>query len=108
MLRFEPSLYLRQVGVAFLLPVLLRQWRLIRLHRNDGLASARRLLITRLGPSFVSATQFGIDVFWLGHRPQARELQEETLGQRRRILGEDHPDTLTSASKPRHGHVVPG
>ena len=27
----------------------------------------------------------------------ARELEEDTLARRRRVLGEDHPDTLTSA-----------
>jgi hypothetical protein len=28
----------------------------------------------------------------------ARELNEDTLARRRRILGEDHPDTLASAN----------
>ena len=34
-----------------------------------------------------------------GDYPQARELAEEMLSRRRRILGDDHPDTLTSASQ---------
>jgi hypothetical protein len=29
---------------------------------------------------------------------QARDLNEDTLARRRRTLGEDHPDTLASAS----------
>jgi hypothetical protein len=38
-------------------------------------------------------------VWWLGEYPQARALDEDTLARRRRILGDDHPDTLTSASQ---------
>ena len=34
----------------------------------------------------------------LGDLQAARELDEDTLARRRRVLGEDHPDTLTSAS----------
>ncbi|MCA1709751.1 MAG: tetratricopeptide repeat protein [Actinobacteria bacterium] len=37
----------------------------------------------------------------LGEHEQARALTEDTLTRRRRILGEDHPDTLTSA-----GHLA--
>ena len=33
---------------------------------------------------------------------RARALDEDTLTRRRRILGEDHPDTLTSASQLAH------
>jgi tetratricopeptide (TPR) repeat protein len=33
----------------------------------------------------------------LGDYQRARELDEDTLGRRRRVLGEDHPDTLMSA-----------
>jgi hypothetical protein len=34
----------------------------------------------------------------LGEYERARKLFEDTLARRRRILGEDHPSTLTSAS----------
>ena len=34
----------------------------------------------------------------MGHYAEARELDEDTLARRRRVLGEDHPDTLTSAN----------
>jgi len=33
----------------------------------------------------------------LGDREAARELEEDTLARRGRVLGEDHPDTLHSA-----------
>lgn len=33
----------------------------------------------------------------LGDHQAARDLNEDTLARRRRVLGEDHPDTLTSA-----------
>jgi len=33
----------------------------------------------------------------LGEDQEARELDEDILARRRRVLGEDHPDTLTSA-----------
>ena len=33
----------------------------------------------------------------VGQHQAARELAEDTLARRRRVLGEDHPDTLTSA-----------
>ena len=38
------------------------------------------------------------DLSNLGEHQAARELDEDTLARRRRVLGEDHPDTLTSAS----------
>jgi hypothetical protein len=34
----------------------------------------------------------------LGEYRQARALDEDTLARRRRVLGDDHPDTLASAS----------
>jgi Tetratricopeptide repeat len=34
----------------------------------------------------------------LGEYQQARELDEDALARRRRVLGDDHPDTLASAS----------
>ncbi|MFD6259858.1 tetratricopeptide repeat protein, partial [Micromonospora chalcea] len=38
------------------------------------------------------------DLSQLGQYEQARTLNEDTLTRRRRILGNDHPDTLTSAT----------
>ncbi|MGH3947494.1 MAG: tetratricopeptide repeat protein [Pseudonocardiaceae bacterium] len=40
----------------------------------------------------------------MGEHQQARQLHEDTLTRRRRILGEDHPHTLSSAlgQQPRH------
>ncbi len=44
------------------------------------------------------ASADNLAVSLLGVRGQAaRELGEDTLARRRRVLGEDHPDTLTSA-----------
>jgi hypothetical protein len=34
----------------------------------------------------------------LGQHEQARQLEEDTLARRRRVLGPDHPDTLFSAT----------
>jgi TIR domain-containing protein/tetratricopeptide repeat protein/NB-ARC domain-containing protein len=34
----------------------------------------------------------------LGHYAEARELHQDTLDRKREVLGDDHPDTLTSAS----------
>lgn len=34
----------------------------------------------------------------LGEQAVTRELDQDTLARRRRVLGEDHPDTLWSAS----------
>jgi hypothetical protein len=34
----------------------------------------------------------------LGQYEQARQLAEDTLTRRRRVLGDDHPDTLRSAT----------
>ena len=31
----------------------------------------------------------------------ARDLDQDTLDRRRRVLGDDHPDTLSSAQQPR-------
>jgi hypothetical protein len=35
---------------------------------------------------------------WLGEYRRACELEQDTIGRRRRVLGGDHPNTLTSAS----------
>ena len=37
----------------------------------------------------------------LGEYQAARDLDEDTLARRRRVLGEDHPDTLTLGGQPR-------
>ena len=34
----------------------------------------------------------------MGRYAEARDLDQDTLARRRRVLGEDHPDTLASAS----------
>jgi hypothetical protein len=39
-----------------------------------------------------------MDLAALGEHEQARALHEDTLARRRRVLGDDHPDTLTSAN----------
>jgi hypothetical protein len=36
-------------------------------------------------------------LYELGRRKEALELNQDTYNRRRRVLGEDHPDTLTSA-----------
>ncbi len=37
----------------------------------------------------------------MGDYEQARALDEDTLARRRRVLGEDHPDTLSLGQQPR-------
>ena len=44
-----------------------------------------------------SASNLAADLRALGDPQAAQELDEDTLDRRRRILGEDHPDTLLSA-----------
>ncbi|GGW41884.1 tetratricopeptide repeat protein [Streptomyces xantholiticus] len=44
-----------------------------------------------------SAHSLAITLNNLDHHVEARALHEDTLERRRRLLGEDHPDTLTSA-----------
>jgi hypothetical protein len=39
-----------------------------------------------------------MDLHDLGDYEQARQLNEDTLARRRRVLGDDHPSTLISAS----------
>ena len=43
-----------------------------------------------------SANDLAADLRELGEYQQARDLDEDTLTRRRRVLGEDHPDTLAS------------
>jgi TIR domain/Tetratricopeptide repeat/NB-ARC domain len=56
----------------------------------------------RLGPDDHHTLQMTSRLAWawciLAHYQQARELGEDTLDRRRRILGPDHPDTLRSAN----------
>jgi hypothetical protein len=44
-----------------------------------------------------TANILAADLRALGEAQAARDLDQDTLDRRRRILGEDHPDTLTSA-----------
>jgi hypothetical protein len=44
-----------------------------------------------------SASGLAADLRELGQVQAARDLDEDTLERRRRILGQDHPDTLRSA-----------
>ena len=46
----------------------------------------------------VSAHNLAMDLYELGEVQAARELDEDTLARRRRVLGDDHPDTLNSAT----------
>ena len=39
-----------------------------------------------------------LDLSALGQHQQAHDLAQDTLTRRRRVLGEDHPNTLTSAN----------
>jgi hypothetical protein len=45
-----------------------------------------------------SATILAHDLRALGELQAAHDLNQDTLDRRRRILGQDHPDTLTSAT----------
>jgi hypothetical protein len=44
-----------------------------------------------------TASGLAISLRVVGEHQAARELDEDTLARRRRVLGEDHPDTLWSA-----------
>ena len=52
----------------------------------------------RTTPAPCSATGLAIDLRALGEHQAARELDEDTLARNRRVLGEDHPSTLTTAT----------
>ncbi|MFF9574906.1 tetratricopeptide repeat protein, partial [Streptomyces rubiginosohelvolus] len=45
-----------------------------------------------------TASNLAINLSAVGLMEEARDLGEDTLARRRRVLGEDHPDTLRSAS----------
>jgi len=56
----------------------------------------------RLGDDHEHTRAAGTYLAWalqeMGRYAEARELDEDTLARKRRVLGEDHPDTLTSAN----------
>jgi Tetratricopeptide repeat len=64
-----------------------------------GLHQHRR---DRLGDDHVNTLAVAHYLAWvlgdMGRYAEARELDEDTLARRRRVRGDDHPDTLTSAS----------
>ena len=73
----------------------------------DTLASANGLAISlravgglpgTLTSSASSASNLAVIVGHPGEHQAARELAEDTLARRRRVLGEDHPDTGASAT----------
>ena len=45
-----------------------------------------------------TASHLATDLRELGEEQAARDLDRDILARRRRVLGEDHPDTLSSAS----------
>lgn len=47
--------------------------------------------------TLTSAGNLAEDLYALGEHQAARELDEDTLARRRRVLGEDHPSTQRSA-----------
>jgi hypothetical protein len=49
-----------------------------------------------------SATILANDLRELGEVQAARDLDQDTLDRRRRVLGQDHPDTLASATNLAH------
>jgi hypothetical protein len=49
-----------------------------------------------------SATILAHDLRELGEVQAARDLDQDTLDRRRRVLGQDHPDTLASATNLAH------
>jgi len=59
--------------------------------------SSGRVAVGARRAALNSANNLAIRLAELGEREQARALDEDTLTRRRRILGEDHPDTLISA-----------
>ena len=62
----------------------------------DGLAISLRAVGGTPGPP-AAASNLATIVRHGGEFQAARELGEDTLARRRRVLGEDHPDTLAAA-----------
>jgi hypothetical protein len=62
---------------------------------------SRRLLSDRdrdRGPGVVGlADDFAVEPSALGERERVRQLSQDSLSRYRRVLGEDHPDTLVAA-----------
>jgi hypothetical protein len=48
------------------------------------------------------------DLYALGEVQAARDLDRDTLDRRRRVLGENHPDTLASANSLTRDLRIPG
>jgi Tetratricopeptide repeat len=63
----------------------------------DGLAISLRA-VGGLPGSLTSASNVATTVRHSGEHQAARELGEDILARRRRVLGEDHPDTGASAT----------
>ena len=63
----------------------------------DGLAISLRAVGGHPG-TLTSASSLAASVGHPGEYQAARELGEDTLARRRRVLGEDHPDTGASAT----------
>jgi len=59
----------------------------------DGLALSLRAVGGHPG-TVTSADELALSVARRDERQAARELEEDTLARRRRVLGEDNPDTL--------------
>jgi hypothetical protein len=81
---------------------LARRRRVLGEDHPDTLASADGLAISLRGVggypgALAAASNLATIVRHRGEYQAARELGEDTLARRRRVLGEDHPDTLTSA-----------
>ena len=62
----------------------------------DGLAVSLRAVGGYTG-TLISASNLAAGIGHSGEYQAARELGEDTLARRRRVLGEDHPDTLAAA-----------
>ena len=82
---------------------LARRRRVLGEDHPDTLASASGLAVSLRAVggytgTLISASNLAAGVGHSGEHQAARELGEDTLARRRRVLGEDHPDTLASAS----------
>ena len=82
---------------------LARRRRVLGEDHPDTLASADGLAISLravggLPGALAAASNLAAIVRHSGEHQAARELGEDTLARRRRVLGEDHPDTLASAN----------
>jgi hypothetical protein len=55
--------------------------------------------VSQNAASLISAHDLASTLTWLGEFAQARDLYRDTVDRRRRVRGEDHPDTLTSVGE---------